>query len=127
MIVAVAIVAGSVLALLACSWFQLYFSKEEIRGKRQDRRQILLVLVVLLCIPCVFLPPVLSLFAPTYIFATQFIVVLGGVIPFFVGSWVALRKGPIRVSLPAACFILVVIASFEYWTSWLLIGRTSRW
>jgi len=127
MLVAVAIAAGSVVALLACSLFQLYFSKEEIRGKRLDRRQILLVLVVLLCVPCVFLPPVLSVFAPSYIFATQFIVVLGGVIPFFVGSWVALREGPIRVSLPAACSFLVVIAAFEYWTFWLLFGGIGHW
>src|SRR6267154_3392715 len=97
MIVAVAIAAGSVLALLACSAFQLYFAEEEIREKRLDRRQLLLVVVVLLCVPCVFLPHMLSVFAPTYIFATRFIVMLGGVIPFLVGSWVALRKGPIRI------------------------------
>jgi len=127
MIAAVAIVAGSVLALLACSAFQLYFAEEEIREKRLDRRQLLLVVVVLLCAPCVFLPPMLSVFAPTYIFATRFIVMLGGVIPFFIGSWVALRKGPIRISLPLACLVLVVIASFEYWIFWLLLGGTSRW
>jgi len=127
MIVAVAIAAGSVLALLACSAFQLYFAEEEIREKRLDRRQLLLVVVVLLCVPCVFLPPMLSVFAPTYIFATRFIVMLGGVIPFLVGSWVALRKGPMRISLPLACIVLVVIASFEYWIFWLLLGGTSRW
>jgi len=55
MIAAMAIVAGSVLALLACSAFQLYFAEEEIREKRLDRRQLLLVVVVLLCAPCVFL------------------------------------------------------------------------
>jgi len=69
----------------------------------------------------------LSVFAPTYIFATRFIVMLAELFPFFIGSWVALRKGPIRISLPLACLVLVVIASFEYWIFWLLLGGTSRW
>jgi hypothetical protein len=127
MLLAVAITAGSVLALLACSLFQLYSSRNEIQGKRLDRRQLWLILLVLFCMPCVFLPPALSAFAPAYIFAAGIIMPFGGVVPFFVGSWVALRKGPVRVTLPLACLILVVVAGFEFFTFWLWFGATRRW
>src|SRR5215467_3245413 len=120
MIFGVAIVIGSVLAALTCSAFQLYSSRLENSEKRIDRKQMFLILIVLLDIPCVFLPLIMSALAPVYIYAMPWLVLLGGVIPIFVGGWVALRKGPIRISLSLACLILIVIGSFELWTFWIL-------
>ncbi len=122
MLLGVAMAIGSVLVVLACSVYQLYSSRVENHENQIDRKQMFLILIVLLDIPCVFLPLLMAVLAPAYIYAMAMpmIVILGGVIPVFIGSWVALRKGPIRISLPLACFVLVVIASFEYWTFWIL-------
>jgi len=108
------IVIGSVIALLACSAFQLYTSRWENEGGRVDRLQMLLVLVVLLDLPCVFLPFMLMELGSAYLYLARFVVIPSGAIPLFIGGWVGLREGPARISLPAACLVLVICACASF-------------
>jgi hypothetical protein len=126
--VAVIVVVGSVLALLVCSAFQLYTSRWENEGGGVDRLQMFLVLVVLLDVPCVFLPFMLMELGSAYLYLLRFVVIPSGAIPLFIGGWVALRKGPARISLPAACLLLVICASFDSFFFWILAGGgLGRW
>jgi hypothetical protein len=111
------LIVGSVVVLLVYSAFQLYTSRWEHADRRVDRFQMFLVLIVLLDIPYIFLP----FFIPEWQWPSagailpKVAVILGGAVPLFTGGWVALRKGPVRISLPAACLILVLCASFVFY------------
>lgn len=126
MVAAMIVVVGCVLGLLACSAIQLYTSRWENEGGRVDRLQMFLVLVVLLDVPCVFLPFVLMGLGSAYLQLLRFVVIPSGAIPLFVGSWIALHKGPARISLPASCLILVICASFDFFFFLILGGGGIR-